>query len=32
MENSDEAYKIGEEIFRRRNPDLVPKADTTDSA
>jgi len=32
MENSDEAYKLGEEIFRRRNPDLVPKADTTASA
>jgi hypothetical protein len=32
MENSDEAYKLGEEIFRRRNPELVPKADTTASA
>lgn len=25
MENSDDAYKVGEAIFRRRNPDLVPK-------
>ena len=32
MENSSEAYKLGEEIFRRRNPDLAPKADTTASA
>jgi hypothetical protein len=28
MENSTEAYRLGEEIFRRRNPDLLPKADT----
>ena len=33
MENSDEAYKLGEKIFRRRNPDLAPKpADTTPTA
>lgn len=32
MENSTQAYKLGEEIFRRRNPELVPKADTTASA
>ena len=32
MENSSEAYRLGEEIFRRRNPDLVPKADITASA
>jgi hypothetical protein len=25
MENSDEAYKFGNEIFRRRNPDLLKK-------
>jgi hypothetical protein len=31
MENSDDAYKFGNEVFRRRNPDLVP-ADTTPSA
>jgi hypothetical protein len=32
MENSSEAYKLGEGIFRRRNPDLVPQADTAPSA
>jgi hypothetical protein len=33
MENSDEAYQLGEQIFRRRNPDLAPKpADTTPTA
>ena len=32
MENSDEAYKLGEEVFRRRNPDLMPSADTALSA
>lgn len=31
MENSSEAYKLGEEIFRRRNPDLVA-ADTKPTA
>ena len=32
-ENSDAAYKVGEKIFRRRNPDLLPaKADTAPSA
>jgi hypothetical protein len=32
MENSSEAYKLGEGIFRRRNPDLVPQADTAPNA
>ena len=32
MENSDEAYKFGNEVFRRRNPDLMPSADTALSA
>jgi len=32
MENSDAAYKFGNEIFARRNPGLVPKADTTATA
>jgi hypothetical protein len=31
MENSNEAYRLGKEIFRRRNPDLVP-ADTAPTA
>jgi hypothetical protein len=31
-ENSEDAYQVGEAIFRRRNPDLVPKADTAPSA
>jgi hypothetical protein len=33
MENSDQAYQLGEQIFRRRNPDLAPKpADTAATA
>jgi hypothetical protein len=32
MENSDDAYKFGNAIFCRRNPDLIKKADNTRSA
>jgi hypothetical protein len=31
LENSDDAYKFGNQVFRRRNPDLAP-ADTTPTA
>ena len=31
LENSDDAYKFGNQVFLRRNPDLAP-ADTTPTA